>query len=73
MELPQGRALSTVHDALAHAATEQPTSEGPMGTYTFRCEREQRTRVESLCERHGTTLPAYLRKCMEMLESDYQP
>lgn len=66
--------LTTVHHALAEAATEAHASaEGPMGTYTFRCHEQARKEAEELCVAHGTTLAEYLRKCIELLPRDYRP
>jgi hypothetical protein len=65
--------LTTVHSALAEAASEPRQEEAAMGTYTFRVHKDRREKAEMLCKQHGTTLSAYLRKCIETLPRDYQP
>lgn len=62
---------TTVHDALAEAAAEINTNPEPMKTYTFRAHIPRIKEAEEICRRQGTTLPDYLRKCVELLPRDY--
>lgn len=64
--------LTTVHHALSEA---QHEARGPkaMPTYTFRMDAQERLDAEDICERHGTSLSAYLRSCVRLLPKDYTP
>ncbi len=65
--------LTTVHEALAEAAAEINTDAEPMKTYTFRAHLPKIKEAEEICRRQGTTLPEYLRKCVELLPRDLNP
>jgi hypothetical protein len=67
--------LTTVHHALAMAATEptQKEERAAMGTFTFRVNDDERFEADRLCKVHGTTLPEYLRQCIRLLPKDYKP
>lgn len=66
------QSLTTVHEALAEAASETGSEEA-MATFTFRAHSEKISRAKDICMANGTTLSEYLRKCMEVLARDYQP
>lgn len=62
--------LSTVHDAMSLAQNERADTKEP---YTVKVSPELRELAQGICERHGTTLPAFLRGCMSVLVADYLP
>lgn len=66
-----GNQLTNVHEALQEAATDVSKPK-PMITGTFRIEQDSKALAEQICERHGTTLSAFLRKCCHGLVRDYQ-
>lgn len=63
--------LLTVHHALVEAQQELESAT-PMGTYTFRITKEDRDAAEEVCERHGTSLAAFLRTCARVLPREYK-
>lgn len=65
--------LTTVHEALSLAATEpQGPEQEAMATGSYRINKDRKAEAEAICQRHGTTLSAYLRSCAEVLVSDYK-
>lgn len=67
------KVLTTVHHALAEAATEPKQYEGAMGTHTFRIHDELKKDAANKCLPHGVSLDAFLRKCCEALVNDFKP
>ncbi len=69
--------LISVHDALHEATLDLPAGnqvrEGAMPTYTFRVHEYDVVQAEKICVANNTTLPAFLRKCCELLPRDYKP
>lgn len=64
---------TTVHQALAEAAANINTNPSPMETFTFRAYKSKVEEAKAICERNGTTLAEYLRKCIELLPRDLKP
>lgn len=65
--------LSTVHHCLARSASDPAMrSEIPMVTHTFRIPEELKSEVTAHCERHGSTLSSFLRRCCIDLLKDYR-
>lgn len=64
--------LTNVHEALAAAAQSHEDNE-QMIHVSLRIPEKVKEELTKLCERHGTTVSAFLRKCCEALVSDYIP
>jgi hypothetical protein len=66
MSLP----LTNVHEALAAAATEakEQAADAIIGS---KVTPHVKAKLEAICERHGTTVSAYLRQCAVALVADY--
>ena len=62
--------LTNVHEALATAATEaaEQTADVVIGS---KVTASVKAKLETICERHGTTVSAYLRQCAVALVNDY--
>lgn len=67
--------LATVQGAVSESAQEvkPEKTENPMGTYTFRIPNQIRAQAEDLCQRSGSSLPSFLRKCCEIMVREYSP
>lgn len=60
--------LATVHDAMI-IASDKPN----LRPFTVKADNEDLSEAMKICERNGTTLGAFLRKCVECLIDDYVP
>ena len=58
---------------MAEAAAETRATEDAMVTFTFRIKNGDLVIAKEICERHGTDLSKYLRKCVELLPRDFTP
>jgi len=68
--MEQEMKLTNVHEALAKAGSE-PQSEA-MKTHGFRAPNQLVIEAGEICERHGTTVGAFIRECLRGLVDDYQ-
>lgn len=67
--------LSNVHEILALAAAEEIPKgerEKPLKNYPYRCDEDIYKKATDICIRHDTTASEFVRKCLEILVSDYQ-
>ena len=64
--------LTTVHECLKAAQLESKQYEPKTETITIRIEPTVKARASAICERNGTSISDYLRKCCEGLAADYQ-
>lgn len=62
--------LHTVHDAMMRA---QDNSRRPLKSFSFKADEEIMQIASEICERHGVTLPSFLRECINSLIDDYIP
>lgn len=62
--------LTTVHDALQSAAFKKNQNNQMISAS---CKIDQKTKdlADGICEKHATTLSAFLRECCESLVLDY--
>lgn len=63
--------LTNVHEALARSATQGPIKES-MQNRTFREHDAVIEEVRIICDRHGTTMGAFIRECLRGLIKDYK-
>lgn len=63
--------MRTVHDAIQSAQDEQFQPAQPMEPCTFKVRPETREMAEQICERHGVSMSAFVRNCVEGLVRDY--
>lgn len=66
--------ITDIHQALQAASieTQKPDGPEPMRTGTYRIEAATKLQAEAICQRHGTSLSAFLRACCHGLVRDYQ-
>ena len=57
-----------VHKALSDAVLEDHE---PMTVFSLRLSVAQKEAAQEICDRHGTSLGAFVRKCVEGLLKDY--
>jgi hypothetical protein len=66
--------LKNLHEVLTESAQEpREINSDPMKPYTFRSPEEMRKVAEQICERNGSSLPAFFRQCMRQMIKDYIP
>lgn len=65
-------ALSTVHKAMAMAATEVNEDKVAMVTYGFRINNEDLVEIKKACEARGITPSDFLRHCCLAFLEDYR-
>lgn len=65
--------LSTVHDAMIKAQDASKKESEKMSAYPFKHYPSKIERARAICERHATSLPEFLRQCINSLIEDYTP
>lgn len=64
--------LTNVHDALKAASLESKNQKKPMVSSSFKIEEDVKEEVQKICERNGTDMSTFLRKCCLGLVNDYR-
>lgn len=70
-ESPNSLPSTNVHEALQEASLESK-NKVPMISFSTRIDPNTKAQAQQICERHGTDLSTYLRKCAEALVNDYK-
>jgi hypothetical protein len=75
MELEALKPLKNLHEVMIESAgvPEPDADESRSSSCAFRFEKDQKALLMALCERHNTTLSAFLRGCCQQLIKDYLP
>jgi len=64
--------LINVHECLQEAILVSKSEKTAMVPLTIKISEEVKDSVTEICDRHGTTVSEFLRKCCEGLVSDYR-